>query len=132
MLTFFPNPQLIAKIVAAVGNSNPQDSQGHPIPIEAYLHYLDGIAHNEDVKYHERLWKNNNGNYNVLDEGTGRENNQLTLALYINIVLGRIIIQNGAQKIRNLSSQRSGGKLKQLIGAYFHEAIINQLYPTLF
>lgn len=50
------------------------------ISIEAYLHYLETIAWNEDVKY-ETL------GYNI-NQGTGRQNNMLTYAHIISIFMG--------------------------------------------
>ena len=134
LLTFSPNPQLIKTITDDVGELLPPTKDGNTIPIEPYLHYLDGIAHNEDVKYHERPWEYEGmtGIHNVLDKGTGRENNQLTLVLYINVVLGRIVIEDGKNLIRELSRKKEFGQLKELIYHNFSQITINQLYPGLF
>lgn len=51
------------------------------ISVEAYLHYLEMIAWNEDVKYHTL-------GYDV-HTGTGRRNNMLTYAHIIAILLGK-------------------------------------------
>lgn len=51
------------------------------ISVEAYLHYLEMIAWNEDVKYSTL-------GYDV-HAGTGRENNMLTYAHLIAVLLGR-------------------------------------------
>ena len=51
------------------------------ISIETYLHYLDAIAWNEDVKYYTL-------GYNIFD-GTGRKNNLLTYAHIIAVLLGK-------------------------------------------
>ena len=51
------------------------------ISIEAYLHYMDAIAWNEDTKY-DTL------GYDIYNQGTGRENNMLTYAHLASILLG--------------------------------------------
>lgn len=50
------------------------------ISIDTYLHYLDAIAWNEDVKYHTL-------GYDILS-GIGRQNNLLTYAHIIAVLLG--------------------------------------------
>lgn len=52
------------------------------ISSEAYLHYIDTIAWNEDVKYHTL-------GYDVLKSGYGRLNNVLTYAHFIAVLLRR-------------------------------------------
>lgn len=51
------------------------------ISIEAYLHYLEMIAWNEDVKYHTLGFD--------VHSGVGRKNNMLTYAHVIAVLLGR-------------------------------------------
>jgi len=52
------------------------------IPIEAYLHYMEAIAWNEDVKYYTL-------GYDVFKQGTGRTNNMKTYANLIAVLLGK-------------------------------------------
>lgn len=53
------------------------------VPVEAFLHYLDALAWNEDVKYHTL-------GYDVTKGGTGRENNLLTCVNIIGVFLDKI------------------------------------------
>ncbi|MEK7545726.1 MAG: hypothetical protein AAB554_01450 [Patescibacteria group bacterium] len=54
------------------------------MPLEAFLHYLDALAWNEDVKYHTL-------GYNVKTD-TGRRNNLLTCVNIVAVFLGRVSI----------------------------------------
>lgn len=51
------------------------------ISTEAYLHYIDAIAQNEDTKYHTLGYD--------ISTGTGRTNNLLTYANLIAVLLGK-------------------------------------------
>lgn len=53
------------------------------VPIETFLHYLDALAWNEDVKYHTL-------GYDITKGGTGRENNLLTCVNIIGVFLDKI------------------------------------------
>ena len=52
------------------------------ISTEAYIHYLEAIAWNEDVKYYTL-------GYDVMGQGTGRTNNMKTYAHIIAVLLGK-------------------------------------------
>ena len=69
-----PNPDVVAKIVDAFPEYD-------GISTEAYLHYIDAIAQNEDTKYSTL-------GYDV-SAGTGRINNMLTYAHIIAVLLGK-------------------------------------------
>lgn len=58
------------------------------VPIEVFLHYLDALALNEDVKYHTL-------GYDVTT-GTGRRNNLLTCVNVIAVLLGKVGIASFA------------------------------------
>ncbi|MDC0985533.1 hypothetical protein OAR47_03630 [Gammaproteobacteria bacterium] len=53
----------------------------HKLPVDVFLHFLEAIASNEDVKYSNK--KNSKGKYNSLGVGTGRRNNMLTYVYVI-------------------------------------------------
>ena len=79
---FMPNPSLIYEITKEVPHFVIEDEKyKEEIDTEAYLHYIDGIAQNEAVKYHHKV-KNNDVMDAVVD-GAGRENCLLTLINYI-------------------------------------------------
>jgi hypothetical protein len=59
------------------------------VPIEAFLHFLDALAWNEDVKYHTL-------GYDVVRKGTGRKNNLLTCANLIGVLLNKVRISKFA------------------------------------
>jgi hypothetical protein len=71
---FNPNSNVIAAITAAFPCYD-------GISTEAYLHYIDAIAQNEDTKYSTL-------GYDV-NQGTGRTNNMLTYAHIIAVLLGK-------------------------------------------
>jgi hypothetical protein len=54
-------------------------------PIEVFLHYLELIALNEDVKYHTL-------GHDVFGTGVGRYNNLMTYVIIIDILIYRIFI----------------------------------------
>jgi len=58
--------------------------EAYGMPLEAYLHYLDALAWNEDVKYHTL-------GYDIA-KGIGRRNNLLTCANIVAVFLGRVPI----------------------------------------
>lgn len=58
------------------------------VPIEVFLHYLDAIAWNEDVKYHTLGYD--------ITHGTGRKNNLLTCTNLIGVLLTRVKISKFA------------------------------------
>ena len=84
---FKPNPNIIQQIVGTIPTFR---IAGEYIDIdtEAYLHYIDGIAQNEAVKYHHKLtW-----NGEVMDAAkpdAGRESCLLTLIYYIESIIHR-------------------------------------------
>ena len=69
-----PNSSVVSKIVGAFPEYD-------GISTEAYLHYIDAIAQNEDTKYSTL-------GYDV-SAGTGRINNMLTYAHIIAVLLGK-------------------------------------------
>ena len=70
----------------AIEYLNSAISEYEGISVEAYLHYLEMIALNEDVKYYTL-------GYDV-HSGTGRKNNLLTYAHLIAILLGKGSLSN--------------------------------------
>jgi hypothetical protein len=58
------------------------------VPLEGFLHYLDALAWNEDVKYSNRK-KQNGGRYDIA-KGPGRYNNLMTCAYIIAADLGKV------------------------------------------
>ncbi len=59
------------------------------VPVEAFLHFLDALAWNEDVKYYTL-------GYDVIRKGTGRKNNLLTCANLIGVLLNKVRISKFA------------------------------------
>ena len=104
---YCPPKDVVEKIQSLIGDYN-------NISIETYLHYLDAIALNEDVKY-------NTLGYNV-DSGIGRKNNMFTYAHLIAVLLGNASISKlcssfsrppvGVSPIRTLDIQKSFPLLK--------------------
>lgn len=72
-LIYMPPSEVIAYLRDTLG-----EYEG--ISVEAYLHYLDAIALNEDVKYSSLGYD--------INTGTGRENNMLTYAHLAAILIG--------------------------------------------
>lgn len=70
---YIPPKEVVQRIIAAVPTFNGIDT-------EVYLHYIDVIAWNEDVKY----WSLE---YDLI-KGTGRQNNMLTYAHIAAVLLG--------------------------------------------
>jgi hypothetical protein len=78
--------------------------QIHGLPVDVFLHFLDLIASNEDVKY------SNKGN--SLGQGTGRRNNLLTYVNVIALLQGKIkmweligALSSGAAGVAQISTK---------------------------
>ncbi len=72
-----PNEELVQFIC-----DKQQEYEG--VPMEVYIHYLDAIALNEDVKYYTK------GKLTSLKRSVGRENNMRTYLYYICCLLSHI------------------------------------------
>jgi hypothetical protein len=70
-------PQRVVEIISGYAPS------AFGVPMEAFLHYLDALAWNEDVKYYTL-------GYDITRGGTGRENNLLTCVNIIGVFLDKI------------------------------------------
>lgn len=69
---YSPNKDILTRLKTLIPTIN-------HIPPDVFLHYLDAIALNEDVKYHTLGYR--------LNDNTGRTNNLLTYASYIRVLL---------------------------------------------
>ena len=93
-----------------------KDRKGHIINTEAYLHYIDGIAQNDSVKYHHKM--NDFGVvHDVANEKAGRENCLLTMVNYIYSLF------TGKNSLRNNIRVKAGVR---------PNPIKEEEYPTLF
>lgn len=72
---YVPNPEAIREISKTIKTL-------YQVSIEAFLHYLDALAWNEDVKYHTL-------GYDVM-QGYGRVNSLLTCAHIVAVAAGRV------------------------------------------
>ncbi len=70
-------PRYVVDLIAQYAPS------AYGVPTEVFLHYLDALAWNEDVKYHTL-------GYDITKGGTGRENNLLTCVNIIGVFLDKI------------------------------------------
>lgn len=111
--SFLPSPLLMEQITTTVPFLTIDNLT---IDTEAYLHYIDGIAQNESVKYHHKL--NDKGDvYDVVKEDAGRESCLLTLVNYIYGLLK--------------SNRELCATIRRDAGRYPH-SITEEDYPTYF
>lgn len=74
---YFPQSELLSKLKELIPSA-------YEVPIEVFLHYLDALALNEDVKYFTLGYD--------IGNGTGRKNNLLTCVNVIGVLLGKVSI----------------------------------------
>lgn len=77
ILRYHPPVELIHELKGLIPSA-------YEVPIEVFLHYLDALALNEDVKYHTLGYD--------IGSGIGRRNNLLTCVNIIGVMLGDVSI----------------------------------------
>jgi len=72
---YYPQQDLLNRLKVLI-------PEAYDVPIEVFLHYLEALALNEDVKYHTLGYD--------ISSGIGRKNNLLTCVNIIGVLLGEV------------------------------------------